>query len=118
MSVPTEMILSPHDSSICPVVTLKAYEERTASHREAESRLFLSIIKPYKAIASSAVARWLKCTLESAGIDTLVFNAHSVRGASTTAAANLGITTYYLCLITFGSLANTLHITISQPTLT
>ena len=79
----------PHDSALCPVVTLKAYEERTASHRETESRLFLSIIKPYRAV----IARWLKCTLESAGIDTSVFNAHSVRGASSTAAANLGITT-------------------------
>ena len=31
--------------------------------------------------------------LESAGIDKSVFNAHSVRGASSTVAANLGITT-------------------------
>ena len=31
--------------------------------------------------------------LESAGVDTSVFIAHSVRGASSTAAANLGITT-------------------------
>ena len=31
--------------------------------------------------------------LESAGIDTSVFSAHSVHGASSTAAANLGITT-------------------------
>ena len=73
------------------MVTLKAYEERTASHRVA-AKMFLSIIKPYKAISSSTVARWLKCLLESAGIDTSVFNAHPVRGASSTA-ANLGITT-------------------------
>ena len=31
--------------------------------------------------------------LEAAGIDTSVFSAHSVRGASSSAAANLGITT-------------------------
>jgi len=31
--------------------------------------------------------------LEAAGVDTSVFNAHSVRGASSSAAANLGITT-------------------------
>ena len=53
----------------------------------------LALIKPNKAITSSTVARWLKSLLESAGIDTSVFNAHSVRGASSTMAVNLGITT-------------------------
>ena len=47
------------------------------------------LVKPNKAITSSTVARWLKC----AGIDTSVLNAHSVRGVSSTMAANLGITT-------------------------
>ena len=40
---------------------------------------------------SSTIARWLKSLLEVAGIDTLVFSAHSVRGVSSSAAANLGI---------------------------
>ena len=83
----------PSDTAICPVMTLKAYEERTASRRGLETRLFLAIIKPHKAVTSSTIARWLKFLLESAGINTSVFNAHSVRGASSTAAANLGITT-------------------------
>ena len=83
----------PHDSTLCPVTTLRTYENHTASHRGMESRLFLSFIRPFQAITSSTIARWLKSLLESAGIDTSVFNAHSVRGASSTAAANLGITT-------------------------
>ena len=80
-------------STLCPVTTPRAYENRTASHRGTESRLFLSFIRPFQAITSRTIARWLKYLLESAGIDTSVFNAHSVRGASSTAAANLGITT-------------------------
>ena len=83
----------PPDPVICPVTTLKAYEERMALVRGTETRLFLALIKPNKAITSSTVARWLKSLLESAGIDTSVFNAHSVQGASSTMAANLGITT-------------------------
>ena len=80
----------PSDAGICPVM---AYEEHTASKRGLETRLFLAIIKPHKAVTSSTIARWLKSLLESTGIDTCIFNAHSVRGASSTAAANLGITT-------------------------
>ena len=68
----------PPDPGICPVTTLKAYEERTAPMRGTETRLFLALIKPYRAITSSTIARWLKSLLDSAGIDTSVFNAHSV----------------------------------------
>ena len=83
----------PHDPGLCPVVTLKAYEDRTVPYRGGELRLFLALIKPYKAVTSSTIARWFKSLLEAVGIDTSVFSAHSVRGASPSAAANLGITT-------------------------
>ena len=79
----------PHDPGLCPVVTLKAYEDRTVPVRGTESKLFLALIKPFKAIA-----RWLESLLESAGVDTSVFNAHSVRGVSATVATNLGINYY------------------------
>ena len=49
----------PHDSGLCPVVTLKAYEDRTAPLRNGEQKLFLAVIKPYKAVTSSTIARWL-----------------------------------------------------------
>ena len=73
--------------------TLKSYETRTAPNRGTEEKQFLALIKPYKAVTSSTIARWLKSLLEAAGIDTSVFSAHSVRGVSSSAAANLGITT-------------------------
>ena len=82
----------PHDSTLCPVEILKAYEDRTAPYREGQQNLFLALIKPYKAVTSSTIARWLKSSLEAAHIDTLKFSAHSVRGASSLVAANLGIT--------------------------
>ena len=49
-----------------------------------------SVIKPLKA---SLVARWLKSVLTAAGIDTAILSAHSTREASSSAAANVGITT-------------------------
>lgn len=78
---------------LCPVLALKEYEKRTREVRADESKLFVAIIKPHKAVTSSTIARWLKGMLEAAGVDTSIFNAHSVRGASSSKAANMGITT-------------------------
>ena len=83
----------PEDRLLCPVTTLKAYEERTALFRGKETRLLLAIIRPHQAVSSSSVARWLKSLLEASGIDISIFNAHSVRGASSSAAAMAGVTT-------------------------
>ena len=83
----------PENTLLCPVTCLKAYEHRTQSIRGKETRLLVAIIKPHRAISSSSVARWLKSLLEAAGIDISIFNAHSVRGASSSAAAVAGITT-------------------------
>ena len=43
-------------------------------------------------MASCTIARWLKEILRLAGIDVFIFSGHSVRGASTSAAAGAGIT--------------------------
>ena len=44
-------------------------------------------------MVSSTIARWLKSILTSAGVDTSIFFAHSIRGAAATAASMAGITT-------------------------
>ena len=44
-------------------------------------------------MTSSTIACWLKKELELSGIDTSIFSAHSVRGASTSAASASGVTT-------------------------
>ena len=44
-------------------------------------------------MTSSTIARWLKTCLSEAGIDSGIFKAHLVRGASSSRAAAAGITT-------------------------
>ena len=83
----------PGNKNICPVKAVQAYESRTSTLRESATRLFLSFIRPHKPVTSSTIARWLKSLLEIAGVDTTIFTAHSVRGASTSKAANMGVTT-------------------------
>ncbi|XP_065904039.1 uncharacterized protein [Dysidea avara] len=83
----------PEGNRLCPVSTLKEYESRTQPLRGRETNLLIAIIKPHKAVSSSTVARWLKLLLEASGIDTSIFGAHSVRGASSSAAASAGIST-------------------------
>jgi len=53
--------------------------------------LFLSYVKPHKPITSQCLANRLKEILGKTGIDTSVYKAHSVRGASSTAAAAKGV---------------------------
>ena len=73
--------------------TLRHYESVTASLRPKNTtRLFVAVVKPHKPVASCTIARWLKETLTLAGIDVSVFTGHSVRGASTSAAASVGVT--------------------------
>ena len=88
----------PEDSLICPMVTLKAYEERTIGFRanlpeDSRSRLFLSWIGKHDPVSSCTIARWLKCFMKEAGIDISIFKAHSVRGASCSSAVGAGVTT-------------------------
>ena len=83
----------PINPTLCPVATLKAYEARTHTFHGDETRLLLAIIKPHHPVSSSNVACWHKSLLELSGIDTNIFNAHSVRGAWSSKAAYMGVTT-------------------------
>jgi len=55
--------------------------------------LFLTAIPGYHAATATTIARWIKTGLSKAGIDTSIFKAHSVRSASTSAAADAGVST-------------------------
>ena len=86
------------DPILCPVVTLKAYEERTKEFRDFQSStlktcLFLSWIGKHNPVTSSTIARWLKETMKDAGIDISIFKSHSVCGAACSKAAGAGVTT-------------------------
>ena len=82
------------DKRLCPVETLKVYEQRTALFRDSsgEDRVFRSFIGKHGPVTSSTIARWLKTCLQKAGIDTTKFTAHSTRAAAATKAAMSGLT--------------------------
>ena len=86
----------PHDSRLCVVQCLQAYEKATRKFRVIEpstpAPLFLSYVRPHKPVTSQRIAHWIKDTLRKAGVDTNTFKAHSVRGASTSAGP-----THYRC---------------------
>ena len=75
------------DKDLCPVSCLKCYETNTKEFRSTDinqnNKLFLSYISPHNPVTSSTLARWIKNMLQLAGIDTGIFSAHSIRGAST-----------------------------------
>ena len=85
----------PDNKLLCPVTTLRAYEDRTLSRRTDRNRssLFIALIKPYNPVTSSTIARWIKSVLTKSGINTDIFKAHSTRSATVSAAAKAGITT-------------------------
>ena len=86
------------DPIICPMVTLRAYKERTEDFRaklsmDSKYWLFLSYIGQHIPVSSSSIARWLKTFVAEAGIDILIIKARSVRGASCSTALGAGVTT-------------------------
>ena len=85
----------PSDSRLCVMKCLRQYEMDTRTYRKNDPAspqpLFLLYVEPHKPVTSQRLANWLKEILGKAGIDTTVFKAHSVRGASSTAAAEKGV---------------------------
>ena len=84
----------PDNNQLCPVHTLRHYLYVTDTLRKSTStsRLLLAIIKPHNPVAPCTIARWLKEVLKLSGVDTSIFTAHSTRGASSSVAADSGIT--------------------------
>ena len=86
----------PTNSKLCPVETLRCYLKATRTIRPVipsskPDPLFISYVKPHKPISAPSLARWLRSLLKASGVNSDIFKAHSVRGASTTAAANSNV---------------------------
>ena len=64
------------------------FNKEHSSCHSVFSTLFISFIRPHKPVTCTTLGRWLRNFMKAAGIDSQIFKAHSVRGASTTAAAN------------------------------
>ena len=81
------------DPILCPIAVLEVYLKKSASWRStpAQDQLVLSFRKPHKPMTSSTIARWIKSVLMKPGIDVSIFKAHSTRAASTSAAADRGV---------------------------
>lgn len=79
------------NSKLCVVSALDAYLERTKDLRDIETKLFISFKKPFKAVSSQTLSRWIKNTLRDSGIDVNVFSAYSTRHAATSAAKRSGV---------------------------
>nr|XP_014343339.1 PREDICTED: uncharacterized protein LOC106703295 [Latimeria chalumnae] len=76
---------------LCVVRCLREYELRTESLRaDPPGQLLISFVRPYRPVSSPTIARWIWGLLQQSGIDTSIFGAHSVRGASASKAAILG----------------------------
>lgn len=78
--------------NLCIVHLMEHYLKRTRMLRPSSCDfLFISFNKPFKAVTSQTVGRWIKQELKECGINTSVFSAHSTRHASTSRAAEKGV---------------------------
>ena len=73
------------ENSICPLLCLQKYIEMSKTLRNS-SQLFISFQKPYKAVTTQTISRWICNTLSKAGIDNS-YRAHSTRSATPSKAA-------------------------------
>lgn len=75
------------DCTICPMLCLQFYINRTKVLRDATCKsVFCSFVKPYKAVSSQSISRWICEVLREAKVPNC-FTAHSTRSASTSKAA-------------------------------
>ena len=85
----------PENQRLCPVQTLRAYEQRTLTlrpnSRRVKNPLFISVRKPHRPVKPATLGRWLKGVMSQAGINTEMFSAHSTRGAATSKAKMVGV---------------------------
>ena len=70
------------DPRICPLTAVKEYLDRTQGLQNGEQCLFISYVKPHRAVSRDTNSRWTKSVLESSGIDSHKFLAHSTRAAA------------------------------------
>ena len=83
---PIELRAYSENANICVVSYLKSYLKLTHSVRGECQKLFISYVKPHRAVSKDTISRWIKDVLQKSGVDTSVFTAHSTRSASTSAA--------------------------------
>ncbi|MCP3927657.1 MAG: tyrosine-type recombinase/integrase [Bacteroidetes bacterium] len=78
----------PDDPDVCIVSCITEYVKRTECFRlnKESSQFFVTYGKPHGEAARCSISRWLRDVLRDAGIDVTIFESHSTRSASTSAA--------------------------------
>ena len=72
------------DPRLCVVRCLNMYLQKTCELRSSKcEQLLITTVPPFQEASTQTVARWVKEILCLSGVDTGLFKAHSVRGAST-----------------------------------
>ena len=79
------------DIKLCPVAALEQYLKITKSFRTCGNKLFISPYKPYNGVSAESIGRWIKFTMNEAGLDIGMFKAHSIRSATSSAADRNGV---------------------------
>ena len=80
----------PQNISLCSLMTIKDYLNYRLT-KSNDQGFFIINTKPYKQCTPDTIARWIKTTMQGAGIDSGIFQPHSVRTASTSAAKRRGV---------------------------
>ncbi|XP_003740232.1 uncharacterized protein LOC100899824 [Galendromus occidentalis] len=93
----------------CPISALERYTILTEPHRQQSGPLFLTSRKPFHPATKDTLARWVKATLNAAGIDIQSYTAHSTRAASTTAAHQRGVQLHDILRTAHWTGASTFH---------
>ena len=82
------------DPHLDEVVCLRHYLQVTDPFRdspEKQKHMFLGFSTPHNPVVTCTISRWLMELMGAAGIDTSVYKGHSVRGAATSKAKTLGL---------------------------
>ena len=87
---PLEFKVYTKEPKLCVVSNLSAYFEKTRSIRSS-SPLFISYIKPHKAVSKDTIARWCRDIMEKSGIDITKYTTHSCRSAASSMASTRNV---------------------------
>lgn len=78
------------DPRCCPARALSRYKEVSREYRGQIKELFISTKKPFRAVSTQTISRWIKSFLHQCGIAEN-YTAHSTRHVSTSTALKKGV---------------------------
>ena len=70
------------DPRICPLAALNEYLDRTQGLLNGEQCIFITYVKPHRAVSRDTISRWTKSVFVSSGINSHMFSTHSTRAAA------------------------------------